>query len=103
MTGPTVAGLTAAAAATRSAVDRRVPAIYQAAMFDGRFLGFADFLVHRCFREGSMVHIMYTIDGEPYLPDLQRHGPQAVEAERTDPDDDAARAEVALEALQHGF
>ena len=41
----TVAGLTAAAEATRSAVDRRVPAIYQAAMFDGRFVGFADFLV----------------------------------------------------------
>jgi predicted RecB family nuclease len=41
----TAAGLTAAAAATRSAVDRRVPAIYQAAMFDGRFVGFADFLV----------------------------------------------------------
>lgn len=41
----TVAGLTAAAEATRSAVDRRAPAIFQAAMFDGRFLGFADFLV----------------------------------------------------------
>ena len=38
-------GLTAAADATRNAVDRRVPAIYQAAMFDGRFVGFADFLV----------------------------------------------------------
>ncbi|MCW2511930.1 MAG: RecB family nuclease, putative, family [Mycobacterium sp.] len=41
----TVAGLTAAAEATRAAVDRRAPAIYQAAMFDGRFVGFADFLV----------------------------------------------------------
>ena len=41
----TIAGLTAAAEATRAAVDRRAPAIYQAAMFDGRFLGFADFLV----------------------------------------------------------
>jgi uncharacterized protein len=41
----TVAGLTAAAAATRAAVDRRAAAIYQAAMFDGRFVGFADFLV----------------------------------------------------------
>jgi uncharacterized protein len=41
----TIAGLTAAAEATRSAVERRAPAIFQAAMFDGRFLGFADFLV----------------------------------------------------------
>lgn len=41
----TIAGLTAAAEATRSAVQRRAPAIFQAAMFDGRFLGFADFLV----------------------------------------------------------
>ena len=41
----TVEGLTAAAVATRSAVDRRVPAIHQAAMFDGRFVGFADFLI----------------------------------------------------------
>ena len=41
----TVAGLSAAAEATRAAVDRRAPAIYQAAMFDGRFVGFADFLV----------------------------------------------------------
>jgi uncharacterized protein len=41
----TVEGLTAAAEQTRRAVDRRAPVIYQAAMFDGRFLGFADFLV----------------------------------------------------------
>lgn len=41
----TIAGLTAAAEATRAAVDRRAPAIYQAAMFDGRFAGFADFLI----------------------------------------------------------
>ena len=38
-------GLIAAAEATRHAVERRAPVIYQAAMFDGRFLGFADFLV----------------------------------------------------------
>ncbi len=37
--------LTAAAEATRAAVRRRAPLIAQAAMFDGRFLGFADFLV----------------------------------------------------------
>jgi predicted RecB family nuclease len=41
----TAAGLTAAAEATVRAVERRVPVIYQAAMFDGRFVGFADFLV----------------------------------------------------------
>ncbi|MCV7358409.1 TM0106 family RecB-like putative nuclease [Mycolicibacterium fluoranthenivorans] len=40
----TVAGLTAAAEQTMAAVQRRAPAIYQAAMFDGRFAGFADFL-----------------------------------------------------------
>ncbi len=41
----TAAGLTAAAAATIRAVERRAPVIYQAAMFDGRFVGFADFLI----------------------------------------------------------
>src|SRR4051794_8918174 len=42
----TVAGLTAAAEQTMRAVERRAPVIYQAAMFDGRFAGFADFLVY---------------------------------------------------------
>jgi uncharacterized protein len=41
----TAVGLTAAAEATIRAVDRRAPVIYQAAMFDGRFVGFADFLI----------------------------------------------------------
>ncbi len=41
----TVAGLAAAAEATRRAIAAGVPAVYQAAMFDGRFVGFADFLV----------------------------------------------------------
>ncbi len=41
----TAAGLTTAAEATLEAVQRRDPAIYQAAMFDGRFAGFADFLI----------------------------------------------------------
>lgn len=41
----TVAGLTAAAEATLAAAQRRDPVIYQAAMFDGRFAGFADFLL----------------------------------------------------------
>ena len=41
----TVDGLSAAAAQTRRAVERRAPVVYQAAMFDGRFAGFADFLI----------------------------------------------------------
>lgn len=41
----TVAGLTAAAEQTMRAIERRAPVIYQAAMFDGRFVGFADFLI----------------------------------------------------------
>jgi uncharacterized protein len=41
----TVAGLSAAADATLRAVEQRAPVIYQAAMFDGRFAGFADFLL----------------------------------------------------------
>lgn len=41
----TRAALAAAVAQTRAAVDRRAPVIAQAAMFDGRFLGFADFLI----------------------------------------------------------
>lgn len=41
----TLAGLTAAAEATRRAIAGRAPVVYQAAMFDGRFLGFADFLM----------------------------------------------------------
>jgi uncharacterized protein len=47
----TLAGLTAAAEATRRAIANRAPVVYQAAMFDGRFVGFADFL---------------TLDGEQY-------------------------------------
>ena len=42
---PTLAGLSAAAEATRHAIDNGAPAVYQAALFDGRFVGFADFLV----------------------------------------------------------
>ncbi|WP_445164028.1 TM0106 family RecB-like putative nuclease [Mycobacterium sp. Dal123C01] len=41
----TLAGLAAAAQATRRAIANRAPVVYQAAMFDGRFVGFADFLV----------------------------------------------------------
>ena len=43
----TIANITAAAAQTQRAIDRGAPVIYQAAMFDGRFVGFADFLVRR--------------------------------------------------------
>ena len=43
----TVENITAAAEATRRAIDRGAPVIYQAAMFDGRFIGFADFVVRR--------------------------------------------------------
>ncbi|CAN5139289.1 TM0106 family RecB-like putative nuclease [soil metagenome] len=38
-------GLAAAATATMQAIADRAPVVYQAAMFDGRFLGFADFLI----------------------------------------------------------
>jgi uncharacterized protein len=41
----TDAGLRAAFDQTMRAVERRSPVIYQAAMYDGRFAGFADFLV----------------------------------------------------------
>ena len=41
----TIAGLTAAADATRHAVADGAAVVYQAAMFDGRFVGFADFLI----------------------------------------------------------
>ncbi|TPG36138.1 TM0106 family RecB-like putative nuclease [Mycolicibacterium hodleri] len=41
----TAAGLSAASDQTMRAVQNRSPVIYQAAMFDGRFVGFADFLV----------------------------------------------------------
>lgn len=41
----TDAGLRAAAGQTMRAVADRAPVIFQAAMFDGRFAGFADFLV----------------------------------------------------------
>jgi len=43
----TVENVTAAAAQTRRKLDDGAPVIYQAAMFDGRFVGFADFLVLR--------------------------------------------------------
>jgi uncharacterized protein len=52
----TPAGLAAAAEATRRAIANRAPVVYQAAMFDGRFLGFADFLV----RDGEQYRLIDT-------------------------------------------
>jgi hypothetical protein len=52
----TLAGLTAAAEATRRAIADRAPVVYQAAMFDGRFVGFADFLV----RDGQQYRVVDT-------------------------------------------
>ncbi|OMC23415.1 TM0106 family RecB-like putative nuclease [Mycobacterium colombiense] len=52
----TPAGLAAAADATRRAVADRAPVVYQAAMFDGRFVGFADFLV----RDGERYRVVDT-------------------------------------------
>ena len=43
----TIENVTAAAAQTRRKIDDGASVIYQAAMFDGRFVGFADFLVLR--------------------------------------------------------
>jgi predicted RecB family nuclease len=52
----TVAALTAAAAATRRAIDAGATVVYQATMFDGRFVGFADFLV----RDGDQYRVSDT-------------------------------------------
>lgn len=52
----THAGLTAAAEATRRAIAKSAPVVYQAAMFDGRFVGFADFLI----RDGERYRVTDT-------------------------------------------
>jgi uncharacterized protein len=52
----TIAGLTAAADATQRALAAGAPLVYQAAMFDGRFVGFADFLV----RDGESYRVADT-------------------------------------------
>jgi predicted RecB family nuclease len=51
-----IGGVTAAVAATQRAIAARAPVIYQAAMFDGRFVGFADFVV----REGDRYQVCDT-------------------------------------------
>ncbi len=52
----TVAALTAAAAATQRAIANNAAVVYQATMFDGRFVGFADFLV----RDGQQYRVSDT-------------------------------------------
>ncbi|WP_144207774.1 TM0106 family RecB-like putative nuclease [Mycobacterium tilburgii] len=52
----TLAGLRAAAEATGRALANGAPVVYQAAMFDGRFVGFADFLV----RDGGQYRLVDT-------------------------------------------
>ncbi|WP_204081853.1 TM0106 family RecB-like putative nuclease [Mycobacterium riyadhense] len=52
----TLDGLTAATEATRRAVANHAPVVYQAAIFDGRFVGFADFLI----RDGEQYRVADT-------------------------------------------
>lgn len=52
----TPAGFAAASEATRRASAGGAPVVYQAAMFDGRFVGFADFLV----RDGEQYRVVDT-------------------------------------------
>ncbi len=52
----TPAGFAAATEATRRAIAGGAPVVYQAAMFDGRFVGFADFLV----RDGEQYRVVDT-------------------------------------------
>jgi predicted RecB family nuclease len=52
----TIAGFTAAAAATQRAIANNAAVVYQATMFDGRFVGFADFLV----RDGQQYRVSDT-------------------------------------------
>ncbi|PRC45266.1 nuclease, partial [Mycobacterium sp. ITM-2017-0098] len=55
-----VPGLTAAAEQTLHAIERRAPVIYQAAMFDGRFVGFADFLLLEDSSDGQRYRLRDT-------------------------------------------
>src|SRR5690606_40177155 len=64
----TVEGLTAAAEATLRAVQRRAPVIYQATMFDGRFVGFAGFPVHEPADGGGRYRL------RPHKPPRSREG-----------------------------
>ena len=63
----TLAGLTAAAEATQRAIANHAPVVYQAAMFDGRFVGFADFLI----RDGEHYRVTDTkLARSPKVPAL---------------------------------
>ena len=42
--------------------------------YSGEAKRFGDFLTRRCLREGSTPHIMYSIDGEPFLPERELEG-----------------------------
>ena len=56
----TVAGLAAAADQTLRAIGGNAPVVYQAAMFDGRFVGFADFLILENSAEGDRYRLRDT-------------------------------------------
>ncbi|MDT5000076.1 MAG: hypothetical protein QOK12_2181, partial [Mycobacterium sp.] len=82
-------GLVAAFDQTMRAVERRAPVIYQAAMFDGRFAGFADFLVLdgdryrlRDTKLARSVKVEALLQLAAYADTLARHGvPVADEVE----------------------
>jgi predicted RecB family nuclease len=98
----TVAALTAAAAATRRAIDAGAKVVYQATMFDGRFVGFADFLV----RDGDQYRVSDTklarsakvtalLQIAAYADTLRRSGiPVAPEAELVLGDGKAVRYRI---------
>ncbi|KAA0079547.1 TM0106 family RecB-like putative nuclease [Mycolicibacterium sp. P9-64] len=85
----TDAGLRAASDQTMRAVERRSPVIYQAAMYDGRFAGFADFLVLegdryrlRDTKLARSVKVEALLQLAAYADTLARHGvPVADEVE----------------------
>ena len=52
----TEAGLAAAVTVTQRALDANAPVIFQAAMYDGRFVGFADFVI----RDGDRYRVCDT-------------------------------------------
>jgi len=77
----TDAGLRAAFDQTMRAVEARSPVIYQAAMFDGRFAGFADFLVLdgdryrlRDTKLARSVKVEALLQLAAYADTLARHG-----------------------------
>src|SRR6201999_4575584 len=79
----------AAAAQPRRKIEDRAPVVYQAAMFDGRFVGFADFLVLRDGRDqvsdtklARSAKVTALLQIAAYADTLSRSGiPKAPEAE----------------------